>query len=55
MKLKSRFQRRRFQRSDVPLHAQIANGFAILLQLVPSASRRLTGCYVAIAETRVAV
>jgi hypothetical protein len=31
--------------SDVPLQGPFANGFAILSQTTPSASRRLIGCY----------
>jgi hypothetical protein len=34
----------RLRRSDVPLQVPFANGFAILLQTLPFAARRLTGC-----------
>jgi hypothetical protein len=33
-----------FAPSDAPLQVPFANGFAILLQTLPSASRRLTKC-----------
>ena len=33
-------------RSDIPFQASFANGFAILLQTLPSTARRLTRCYV---------
>ena len=45
MQLKSQF-RLRLHCSDVPLQAPFAHGFAIVAQTPPSASRRLTGCYV---------
>jgi hypothetical protein len=37
--------RLRLQCSDAPLQDPFANGFAILSQTLPSAARRLTGCY----------
>jgi hypothetical protein len=37
--------RLRLQRSDVPTPGSFANGFAILLQTLPSAAGHLTRCY----------
>ena len=41
----------RLRRSDAPLQAPFANGFAIFSQTLPSAARRLSKCYMSFRNT----